>query len=691
MGYSLVITEKPDAARRLATALAEGNVEVRTKRGASYYLIERRGKQHVIVPAVGHLFTLKQRGKGWTYPVFDVTWLESYKANRRSLFSKKYLLNIKELAEDALEHIIATDYDTEGRIIAYNILRFICNTDRAKTMRFSTLTASDLREAYENAADELEWGMINAGIARHFLDYFYGVNITRALTLALNKNAKLGFQILSAGRVQAPTLNMLLRREQRIRQFQPTPYWQIELHAEQRGTNVVALHTNDKFWEKRDADAVLVRCQGKTPRVVKVLRRQYRQTPPPPFNLTDLQTEAYRFFGYTPLRTLNVAQTLYTQGWISYPRTSSQQLPEIIGYRRILTALSRLRKYEALATELLTRTRLRPSEGRKRDPAHVAIYPTHEPPQKRLTGPQGRVYDLICRRFLATFAEAAVRETMKVTIQMGMDAFRTEGSRTLERNWHRFYQPYIRFKETLLPTMEEGDELVFHELRLIDKETQPPARYTQASLIKTLEDKGLGTRATRAQIVKTIFDRKYATEGSVRITQLGETVVEILREYCPKIVSEKLTREFEAKMEQVYDGKIDKDDVIQDARHLLTDILDRFKKKEDEIGKKLVEAFRRAQNADTYVGVCPECGNDLRVIYSKKTHLRFVGCDGYFKGLCTFSSPLPQRARIQPVTTTCKHCDYPMVMVFSKGKRRPWFLCLNVKCPNKQATKKRVS
>jgi DNA topoisomerase-1 len=685
MSYRLIIVEKPDAARRVAYALAEDTVIAEKKRGIAYYAFTRCGKKHIVVPAVGHLFTLRQKKKGWTYPIFDIDWIESYKVNKSAKFSQKYFLNIQDLAKNALEFIVATDYDIEGRIIAYNILRFICGTEKAKSMRFSTLTTTDLVTAYEQMADDLEWNMINAGITRHFLDYYYGINMTRALTLALQKRLKTGFQILSTGRVQAPTLNLLLDKEKEIRQFQSTPYWQIQLQIRIRDISIVALHSQDKFWEETEAQQIVARCIGQTPIVTEVRKKTLRHQPPTPFNLTDLQTEAYSQFRFAPDKTLSIAQSLYTNGFISYPRTSSQKLPAQINYRRILQALMTHQPYRLVASHLLQSPHLTPREGSKRDPAHIAIYPTHEPPRRPLRGQTAKLYDLICKRFFATFSEPAIREITAIIITCHDELFITTGIQTQREGWYRAYHPYVRTDDTALPEVTEGQELQLIRPQLLAKKTSPPTRYTQASLIRTLETQGLGTRSTRSTIIRTLFNRNYLQGRSIQVTQLGEAVVDILQTYCPPIVSIQLTREFEQKMEQVYEGGIQKEQVLQEAQQILMEILYEFQRQEEEIGVKLATTYLDAQHGDAVIGTCPQCNHQLRIVYSKKTHKRFVGCEGYFQGVCSFSAPLPQRHRIQATTRQCKSCGYPILMIQNPRKTRPWFLCVNIHCSSKKS------
>jgi DNA topoisomerase-1 len=172
MTYTLLISEKPQAAKRIANALAEDKVKKITKRGAYWFEFSRNKKKHLIVPAVGHLLALDTaKGKGWDYPVFDVKWVPSY-TKKGSEFTKKYFKNIETLAKKASEFVVCCDYDAEGEVIGYNILRFICKQKDAKRMKFSTLVKNDLTEAYENASSSLDFGQAEAGLTRHFLDFY---------------------------------------------------------------------------------------------------------------------------------------------------------------------------------------------------------------------------------------------------------------------------------------------------------------------------------------------------------------------------------------------------------------------------------------------------------------------------------------------------------------------------------------
>jgi DNA topoisomerase-1 len=713
----VIIAEKPDAMEHIARALAEKNLKRKTSRyKVDYYEFERDGKKHVAVSAVGHLFGLKQKGKGWNYPVFDAEWVPTFMANKTAAFTERYYRTIEDVAkEKGITLVSATDYDNEGSVIAANIISLIFDKNDAKRMKFSTLTKMDLVKSYEEMSPHLDTGNIESGMTRHFLDYFYGVSTTRALTLAAKKFSK-RFSIVSAGRVQGPTLTFLAEREKEISEFKPTPYWQLQLMLSVDGNEIIALYENEKIWNQDEAKKIFEACKGKPAIVDGIKRRRYRQMPPTPFNITSLQTESYRLFGYSPQQTLSIAQKLYTSAYISYPRTSSEKLPPQIGYEGILKALSKTSSYKKICESLLSKT-LKPNEGKRTDPAHEAIHPTNEPPRRKLAGSAQRIYDLICRRFFATFGEPATRETVNIAIDVNGYKFLASGSRTIERGWMEFYGPYARFEEITFPDLKKGDNLNVEKLELLSKETQPPGRYSQASIIKEMEKRGLGTRATRSNILQTLYDRDYIIGRSIKVTTLGLKVATALENYVPDFVDEKLTKTFEKDLEKISEGKLKKETVLNKAKKALTKICDEFREHEDDIGKELGEAILQMQNDKAILGVCPKCDGTLRIMYSPLTKKMFVGCTNWSKckvcGLskneckcicpkcgkqkgtckcswrekdwkpsCNNTYPLPGNASIQRTGSVCDKCKTPVIMVYRKG-RRPFKMCLDPECVTK--------
>lgn len=688
----LIIAEKPSVAQKIASSI--GSPQRKVRAGIQYFEVDTPNGKTYVVPAVGHIYSLQEtKNKKWNvnYPVFDIEWDPIYEVQKGAEYTKPYITNIKELGKGADTFINACDYDVEGSVIYYNALVYACGVNpikntrdatRTRRMHFSTVTSPDLKKAYENL-EPFDKGQTEAGLTRHVLDWYYGINLSRALTSAMRAVNTRG--TLSIGRVQGPALKLIVDKEREIKAFIPTPFWVIS-GVMNKEKDFDTLHTKEKFEKEGEAAAIYEKVKNaKIGRVKSVDRRQYKHPAPNPFDLTSLQLEAHAHYGIPPKETLEIGQVLYENTYISYPRTSSQQLPPAIGYKKILEKLANQPEYKSGAEFLLKKAKLSPNNGEKTDPAHPAIYPTGEAP-KGLKEREMKVYDLIVRRFLATFGEAAIRESMKVLIDVNSEPFKAEGKRTVEKNWHELYGRYAKFDEVLLPQMKEGDSVAVKKLDFEKKMTQPPKRFTEASIISELDKKNLGTKATRAGIVDTLFKRDYVTGKQIQATDLGIKTVETLEKRSPEILDEELTREIEGEMEEVIAGKRSGAQIEAKAREILTKVLARFKKDEKEIGGELRDSLYKAQEQirlSEAVGNCPVCKKGMLIIrFNPKSKKRFLGCSAYPK--CTNTQPLPQHGAVKAAGKYCTQCGYPIINIWTKGKKIPWTLCTNITCPSKQ-------
>jgi len=681
----LIITEKPAAALKIAQAL--GNADKRNIGGVPYYEINLPEKRILIGCAVGHLFTLKQvSGKGW--PVFDIEWVPNYEVKKQD-WSKKYYSALLKLCKEADSFIVACDYDIEGEVIGWNVLRFICGKDvdkTAKRMKFSTLTSSELRESYNKVLKEIDFGQAYAGETRHKLDWFYGINLSRALMEAIKKAGN--FKILSIGRVQGPALHLIVEKEKSILSFKPEAYWQIFLLVQDSdGKKIEVKFPKDitkktelakfKFLKDKEANAVTSVTQQKIP-------------PPAPFDLTTLQTEAYKFYGLTPSRTLQIAQQLYLAGLISYPRTSSQKLPPSIAYKEILKKLEKIKNY----FELVKHTkRSKPIEGGKSDPAHPSIYPTGE--HAELSEEEKKLYELIVKRFISCFCEDAAIENKKIEVSVDSLKFIAKGLIIKEKGWLNVYP--TRLDERKLPDINGKVRIL--EIRTEEKMTQPPRRYTQASLVSELAKRNLGTKATRASIIDTLFERGYAKGKSIEATPLGISLIESLEKNSPIIIDEKLTREFEKQMDSIQTSKHGlkekSEKVIEEAKATLLKIEKQFRKNEMKIGKQLLQSLnhvREQERAENTLTVCPKCGKgNLRILYNKNSRRYFIACSAYPECKNTYSLPpyglmkpsLIEDAEGKKINEKCKECGFPLMLAIQKGKR-PWKFCFNPECKTRK-------
>lgn len=684
MSYQVIITEKPDAAKKIAYALSEGKVDIEKQKGATVYKIKKDNKTILIGCAAGHLFTISstEKTKSDQYPVYEIDWFPTYKVRKEAAFTKKFYDALKSISKDADDIVVACDYDIEGEVIGLNIVKYIFKRKDAKRMKFSTLTKPDLIKSYENMSPTLDWGQANAGETRHKLDWLYGINISKALTKSIKTTGT--FKVMSIGRVQGPALKTLYEREKEIQGFIPEKFWVVSLKAEKEKHEYIAIHKKDKFNDKSKAQEIFDKVNKKDGKVKDIKSATMNQMPPFPFDLTTLQTESYRLFHISPKETLAIAEELYLASYTSYPRTSSQKLPKTIGYKKIITNLMKQQGYEKLCAELLGRKILKPNEGKKNDSAHPAIYPTGVAPNNLKERPK-KVYDLIVKRFLATFAEPAKRKSVTLTIDVESEDFVAKGITTTKPGWHRFYEPYLKLKEKELPIYELGEKVNIKKFLFEEKETQPPKRYTPASIIKELEKRNLGTKATRANIIDTLYKRGYASGVPICISNFGIATVDILNKYSSEILDEKLTRNIENEMELIRQNKKKEGEVIDESKDVLDKILNKFKKEELSLGKELKTALFETQKENNELGDCPICKKGKLVI-KKGKYGRFVGCTNYPE--CTVTVKLYDGAKVKKTNKVCEACGFPIIKIIRKRKAQE--ICLNPNCPKKSSETKTV-
>jgi len=710
---TLIITEKPQAAMKIAAALSDGKDKKYSDNGIPFYEFEHNGKKFIVGCAVGHLFGIGQKeGTRGTFPAFDVVWRPNY-VTKGAAFTKKYYDLLQKLAKRSNDFIIATDYDNEGEVIGWNVLRFLAKQQDAKRMKFSSLTKDELQNAFEHASPHLNWGQAIAGETRHYIDWFYGINLSRGLMKALSKTGK--FRILSIGRVQGPALALVVDREMEIKNFKPTPFWQVFLHIKDLNKQQVEVKFPSDITKELELQK-FKHLKGKKA-LAKTEIKEEQITPPTPFDLTTLQTEAFGHLGITPSQTLQIAQKLYLDGLISYPRTSSQQYPEAIGYDKIMKALGKqtqLTKYAA---------NKKPTEGKKTDPAHPAIYPTGEI-KRDLEGREKKIYELIMRRFISCFCLPAIVETKRITAEVDGMIFSANGLVIKEKNWMQVYPS--RTKENKIPTI--NGEVSITEVRIEEKETQPPKRYSQASLIKELEKRNLGTKSTRANIIDTLTLRGYIQGTSIEATPLGIRMEKTLAKYSPIILDKELTREMDEEMEKMVENQgngeasgnrvgllSNEGKIIDEAKKAIIKIAADITKNMDKIGAELADAsdeLREGEKQENTLTLCPVCkkGN-LRIMYGRAYKRYFISCSNYPE--CKNKYSLPPYGMMKPAKKAkkdmpeeeqeendknkkgktenqdrndlelCPECHFPLMLAIQKGKR-PWKFCFNPLCPSRK-------
>ena len=632
--YVLVIAEKPKAARKIVEALSDRAVRCKSPRGAGYWVLRFDGETYVVASAVGHLFGLYTRKRG--FPVFEYEWRPLWEIDSSASYTKPYYVTLEALSRKAKLYINACDYDIEGSVIGYLVIKWFGDTGRARRVRFSSLTPPELRRAFRRPGP-LDVEMVEAGLARHELDWLWGVNISRALMDAVRLAT--GRRVtLSAGRVQSPTLAEAVRRDIERGTFVPLPYFRVSVKLLYDGREIGL--ESLIFTEKRKALQWVqgARKEGYA-RVVEVDSKALRIPPPYPFNLPDLQSEAARHFGYSPLYTQKVAEELYLDGLISYPRTNSQRIPPSLDIGSILQGLRKDKVYSNLIDALLDMTKgnPRPRNGPKDDPAHPAIHPTGILPKEPLSGPKAKIYDLVVKRFLASMAVEATMTVQTVTFSLANTSLRATGKSIVQKGWLVIYQPYASLKETMLPVLRKGEAVKIKSIRLSTSYTRPPPVYSKIKLVKWMETNGIGTEATRARIVELLFSRGYLVQSrsGIVVSDLGYAVIDILEKYFSDIVSVELTRKFEQSLQDIQYGRRRRVDVVNEAKEILAARLNAFKKHHmSEAGLLLAEAL----GLRTPLSRCVVCGR--RAEDGKLCHLHMSALKNIVKAYSEWRSRL---------------------------------------------------
>ena len=610
--------------------------------------------------------------KGWKVESLPyLTWSPIIK----NPAEKEIIRVLKNLAKKADEVIIATDFDREGELIgsdALNMIREVAPELPARRARYSALIKGEVTEAFANLVD-LDQDLADAGESRQYIDLIWGAVLTRYLTLA--KFGGFG-NVRSAGRVQTPTLALVVERERERMAFVPEDYWQIRGLGEASGQEFKIAHTTARFTDKVAAEAAFSQVEGATTgTVTAVAKRSRKQQPPVPFNTTALQAAAAAE-GISPARTMRIAESLYMSGFISYPRVDNTVYPKTLDIEGIVRGLASGTPALAPVCKKVLAGPLTPTRGKVETTDHPPIHPTGQGDPTTLDGGQLKLYNLIARRFLATLMGPATIENTKLSIDVGGEPFAASGDVLVEAGFREVY-PYGLKRDEQLPALAEGDVIDVRDIKLEAKQTEPPARYSQGKLVQEMEKRGLGTKSTRASIIERLYAVRYLKNDPIEPSQLGIAIIDALSEFAPRVTTPDMTAELDADMTKVAEGADTQEHVVDHSRALLAGMLDALIEHKDDLG----EAISDAVTADARVGACPTCGKDLVMKTSAKTRGSFIGCMGWPD--CDVTYPVPSGVKVSPLegeAAVCPECGAPRIKC-QPFRQKAYEQCVNPKCP----------
>jgi len=675
----LIVTEKNIAAKKIAEILAGGKLEQDSFYKIPYYIFNGdTDEKNMVVGLKGHVLKVD-------FPSDYSDWRKVKPSDLidapliKEATAKSVVRTVKKLAGEADSLVIATDYDREGELIGMEArdLALEANPDlmrSVKRARFSSLAASEINEAFASLG-ELSEPLAMAGEARQDIDLIWGATLTRFVSLA---TSRLGRQFLSVGRVQSPTLALIAEREHERRAFKAEPYWVVTADMGTDSERFTATHKEERIWEEERAKEVFEKLTGPGT-VCGVKKRDKKVRRPAPFSTTGFVSAATSL-GFSAAAAMRVAEGLYMDGYISYPRTDNTVYPKSLEIKSALETLLG-GSLDTDIKRLLKETDFKPSRGKKQSTDHPPIYPTGVVKKGDIGDREWRIYELVVRRFLATLSVDAVSQSNRIDLDVNKEQFFVRGSRVVKAGWLSYY-PYSRKKDTEIPPLEEGDTAELLDKHLEGKETQPPGRYGQGKLIELMEEYGLGTKATRHNIIQSLYDRGYIHGNPLEPTAMGLKMAEALQEYASHIASPEMTSQLEKDMDAISIRDRTRDQVVETSRKLLREAYGSLEENQEQVANKIWEGITE----DSILGPCPTCGeNDLRVIRSKKGK-RFVGCKGYPE--CEQTYPLPGRGDIVALHEACPECNTPRIKVLTPRKK-PWVICLDMDCPTKDEYKRK--
>jgi DNA topoisomerase I len=661
----LVICEKNIAARRISTILSDGKSKQGRIGPIPIYEFNRNNEPWTVIGLKGHIINTD-------YPTsYNVWWHIAPKKlinipPEKKVSEKKIAAALKSLVDTNPFIIVATDFDREGELIGVEVVDYLQkynkNITEVKRAKFSAITKYEITEAFSKLSD-VDYSLSAAGESRQLIDLIWGVVLTRFISLTANKTGK---DYLSIGRVQSPTLALLVAKEKEIQAFKPEPFWRL-LAKLKKDILFEAEHKNGRFWKKEEIDSIFAKVSNaKEALVTDIKKTENKEKPPAPFSTTTF-LQASSYLKLSAPQAMKIAEELYMGGLISYPRTDNTVYPASLGIKNILTKLKQS-SFKDEVNEVLTNGRKYPTRGPKQTTDHPPIHPVGVP-KNDLTGSKKKVYELIVRRFLATLAKDAVSESIDVAFSINDEVFKSKGYRLIEANWKGIYY-YFSNKDKPLPSLEKKEVIPISNITVKEDETKPPKRYSQGSLIATMESLALGTKSTRHEIINKLYQRKYINLSPLAPTPLAMAVIDSMND-CD-VVKPKMTAVLEDDMNLIADGKKTLAETVDESRKMLTKVMEELEQNKSTI-KENIRIAHRKQNT---IGVCPECGKSLVIRRSKKGK-RFVGCEGY--PTCKNTYALPQNGMIKPLEKSCKYCNSPMVNIISKGKK-PWEICININC-----------
>lgn len=645
---TLIIAEKFNVAQKIAYYLSDGKSKTVRDGSQIYFHFENNKDEYFVMGLKGHVIELDYEKELSQWNIETIKKLPKSKPIK--IIKNKGIINtLKKLVKNIDLIIVATDYDREGELIGVEVLEEL-DVKNFKRAKFSTITKNEIKDSFENLID-VNFKLSDSAESRQFVDLAWGAALTRFISIIAEQKGK---NFLSVGRVQSPTLALIVDRERQILEFVPTLYWNIFADFKHI-INFTGAHIKNPF--EKDPVDLFNNIKDEKKGTVKSFEKESRKIYPPiPFNTTDFLRESTKL-GISVANGMKIAENLYMSGYISYPRTDNTVYPKALN---LTIALKNIMgsEFDKEINEILAQDKIIPSRGKVSTTDHPPIYPVKPAKKKSLKKEYWDVYELIVRRFLATLAPPAITSNTNAVIEIKTEDFLAKGIKIINPGWCRYY-PYIKIIEQNLSDLTQGELIPISEIRKEEKMTVPPTRYNQSSLLKDMERLKLGTKSTRPEIIEKLFIRGYMEGNPIKPTNLGFALVEALEKNNVDAVRPEMTEKLENDMDLIVEGTVNKEKVIEDSNHMLDQVITELESKQDQIRSEL----KKAIYSDTVFGKCPKCGSDLILVKFKDG--KFLKCSF---PTCDFKTSLPKTGKIEITDQKCDICVSPLIKIIRKGQ-----------------------
>jgi len=668
---TLVVAEKFNTALRIAVVLSDGRMKRARLEGTNVFRFDRAEGPYAVVGLRGHIVELDYPKEFSEWTLAGLPKLLETRPLKR-VTEGGIVAALQSIVREFDRVIIATDFDREGELIGLECLELLQKVHpgiEVKRARYSALTRDAIETSFGHL-EELDRALAEAAESRQEIDLVWGALLTRYLSLTAQQR---GNSFLSVGRVQTPTLALLVERDQAIKEFVPTPFWEIIATGEKAGESFRLHDQHGIFESMAEADRIFrIVSHAKSGVVREFTEEETRRRPPIPFSTTLFVAEATRL-GMGAARVMQIAEALYTQGLISYPRTDNTVYPRGLGLRTLVEKF-REGPFAEAAEFVLQQPSFRPTRGRTETTDHPPIYPTGVVDPKKLRPDHATVYELVVRRFLATVAPDALGIGRSAAVEIHGERFEGKGQYLTDPGWYRVY-PYSKPDEVPMPRLVVDETVVVPKIEFLEDQTRPPRRYSQGSLIQEMERLGLGTKSTRHDVLQKLFDRHYVNQRQLEPTSTGIAVTEALKAHAPVITRPEMTHRLEEDMELVAESKKPKSEVLEESREMLREAYALLSANTEGVKETLTGALDRQH----FVGPCAKCGAALRLARSPRG-ARWVQCVNN-PASCTATYALPSAGFVEPVPEfLCGTCKVPRVKITFRGVR-PDLYCINPECP----------